>query len=112
MKFIGREEQLSKIEKEIQSDDMRTVLVYGRRRVGKSELIKQALQRTRARSIYYECKQVAEASNVQNPVYEGEHRRRSGRTDDGGGWKTGNRGKRRAGKREKDCLRGRSFLLF
>ena len=72
MKFIGREEQLSKIEKEIQSDDMRTVLVYGRRRVGKSELIKQALQRTRARSIYYECKQVAEASNVQNPVYEGE----------------------------------------
>ena len=66
MKFIGREEQLSKIEKEIQSDDMRTVLVYGRRRVGKSELIKQALQRTRARSIYYECKQVAEASNVQS----------------------------------------------
>ena len=84
MKFIGREEQLSKIEKEIQSDDMRTVLVYGRRRVGKSELIKQALQRTRARSIYYECKQVAEASNVQSLVYEGEHRGYCGRADDGG----------------------------
>ena len=47
----------------------------------------------------------------QNPVYEGEYRGRRGRTDDGGGGKTGNRGKRRAGKREKDCLRGRSFLL-
>ena len=40
----------------------------------------------------------------KNPVYEGEHRRRCGRTDDSGNWKTGNRGKRRAGKREKDCL--------
>lgn len=44
---------------------MRMLLIYGRRRVGKSELVKQALRRTEIKSIYYECRQVAEESNVQ-----------------------------------------------
>ena len=64
MKFFGREEQLSKIDKEINTDQMRMVLIYGRRRVGKSELVKQAISKTKEKSIYYECKQVAEASNT------------------------------------------------
>ncbi len=66
MQFIGREEQLSKIEKAISEDQMHVSLIYGRRRVGKSELVKQALQRTEVKSIYYECKQVTEASNTQS----------------------------------------------
>ena len=66
MQFIGREEQLSKIEKAISDDQMHVSLIYGRRRVGKSELVKQALQRTDVKSIYYECKQVTEASNTQS----------------------------------------------
>ena len=66
MQFIGREEQLSKIEKAISEDQMHVSLIYGRRRVGKSELVKQALQRTDVKSIYYECKQVTEASNTQS----------------------------------------------
>lgn len=42
------------------------ILVYGRRRVGKSELIKQCLRETDKRSIYYECRQTAEMSNVSS----------------------------------------------
>ena len=43
---------------------MSVVLIYGRRRVGKSELVKQMIRQSDIKSIYYECKQVAEASNV------------------------------------------------
>ena len=39
-------------------------MVYGRRRVGKNELIKQALTEVSGTKIYYECKQVAEKNNV------------------------------------------------
>lgn len=66
MKFIGRAEELRKIKREISRDELRTILVYGRRRVGKSELIKQALQESECKSIYYECKQVTEESNTQS----------------------------------------------
>lgn len=45
---------------------MRLMLIYGRRRVGKSALVKEALKESGIRSIYYECKQVTEASNVQS----------------------------------------------
>lgn len=64
MKFIGREEQLKKLQKIIYTDELTFTLIYGRRRVGKSELVKQALKQCKVRSIYYECKQVAQASNA------------------------------------------------
>ena len=66
MKFFGRTEQLKKLNKEMSSDDMRMALIYGRRRVGKSELVKYAIKNSGIKSIYYECRQVAEASNVQS----------------------------------------------
>ncbi|MDD3252139.1 MAG: ATP-binding protein [Lachnospiraceae bacterium] len=66
MRFIGRKEQLKKLNREITIDEMRMVLIYGRRRVGKSELVKQVLKSSGFKSIYYECKQVAEANNVQS----------------------------------------------
>ncbi len=69
MKFIGRKEQLNKLNRVIarsnKAEAMQTVLIYGRRRVGKSELVKQLLKNTAIQSIYYECKQVAEESNAQ-----------------------------------------------
>ena len=40
MKFIGRTRQLQQLEKELSADGMRFALIYGRRRVGKSELVK------------------------------------------------------------------------
>lgn len=65
MTFIGRERQLKQIFDAINSDSMQLVLIYGRRRVGKSELVKQALKMTSGRHIYYECRQVTEQNNVR-----------------------------------------------
>ena len=66
MKFIGREEQIKKIDKIISKNELSFSLIYGRRRVGKSELVKQVLKKNNVRSFYYECKQVAQASNVSS----------------------------------------------
>lgn len=66
MNFIGRTSELNRLKKEFASEEMRMSLIYGRRRVGKSWLVKQAIKESGIRSIYYECKQVAEASNVQS----------------------------------------------
>ena len=64
MKFIGRELELNKLNKIMKSDYFNFSLIYGRRRVGKSELVKKAMSDTSDKAIYYECKQVAEESNV------------------------------------------------
>ena len=64
MEFIGRENELEKLEREIGQDGFSAILIYGRRRIGKSELVKKALSETDVKSIYYECKQVAEESNA------------------------------------------------
>ncbi|MCF0106152.1 MAG: ATP-binding protein, partial [Holdemanella sp.] len=66
MKFIGRAEYIKKLEKQINTDDLSFSLIYGRRRVGKSELVKQIIRTSNVKSIYFECKQVAEKSNVQS----------------------------------------------
>ena len=57
--------ELSKLKRELSSDEMRMTLIFGRRRVGKSELVKQAIKELHTKSIYYECKQVTEESSVQ-----------------------------------------------
>lgn len=64
MKFIGREEQLKRLDRVINTDELTFSLIYGRRRVGKSELVKQAIKRNDVKSFYYECKQVSEAGNA------------------------------------------------
>ena len=64
MKFFGREIERKRLHKTMDMPGFSAILVYGRRRVGKSELIKQCLRESTAQSIYYECKQTAELSNV------------------------------------------------
>ena len=44
MGFIGRTQELSKLKQLMSSDDMSMALIYGRRRVGKSGLVKQAMK--------------------------------------------------------------------
>lgn len=66
MKFIGRIDDLKKLENQLSTDELSFSLIYGRRRVGKSELIKQLLKNSNMKSIYFECKQVAEESNVKS----------------------------------------------
>lgn len=64
MRFIGRKEELKKLNKVISSEEMSFALIYGRRRVGKSELVNQAIAKSKVKNLYYECKQVAQESNV------------------------------------------------
>lgn len=66
MNFYGRENQKKWIHRIFQSDRQETILIYGRRRIGKSELIKQCLRESEIRSIYFECKQTTEMNNVES----------------------------------------------
>ena len=66
MKFYGRKKELTQLKKFISSDEMLMSIIYGRRRIGKSELVKQAVKESSIKSIYYECKLVTEESNVQS----------------------------------------------
>lgn len=64
MNFIGRTDELKKLNKVFSLDEFTTSLIFGRRRVGKSELIKTALKKNSSIKIYYECKEVSGKSNV------------------------------------------------
>ncbi len=64
--FYGREEQKKKLLDMIQRKEQMISLIYGRRRIGKSELIKHILKKVEIPSIYYECKQTTEQNNVDS----------------------------------------------
>lgn len=64
--FYGREEQRKRLSDMINAQGQVVSLIYGRRRVGKSELIKQVLRESTVDSIYYECKQTTEQNNVDS----------------------------------------------
>ena len=62
--FLGREKYLHALKRLASRPGMQTALIYGRRRIGKSELVKQVLRGATSRKIYYACRQVAEASSA------------------------------------------------
>ena len=64
--FFGRKENIKAISKFFNSDKDSAALIYGRRRVGKTELIKHCLKGTKSTSIYYECKETSEINNVKS----------------------------------------------
>ena len=64
MTFLGRTREKKTLTQFYEHTGMNTALIYGRRRVGKSELIKQTLKECGTRSIYYECKQTSELNNA------------------------------------------------
>ena len=66
MTFFGRKRELTQLKNLISFDGMLMSLIYGRRRIGKSELVKQAIKESGTKSIFYVCKQVTEESNVQS----------------------------------------------
>ena len=66
MEFYGRQTQQKKLRALLRRDSMQIALVFGRRRVGKSELIKHCLRQEPERHIYYECKQTTEQNNVES----------------------------------------------
>ena len=63
-KFIGREQEISQLKGLYEGTDFQSSLVYGRRRIGKSELIKQSVKGSKLTVLYYECKQTSEKNNI------------------------------------------------
>lgn len=67
MKFIGRTQELKRLGNFLAHTEQANALVFGRRRVGKSELIKQALRANpNVTPIYFECRQTSEQDNVSS----------------------------------------------
>lgn len=62
--FIGRSEEISRINRMLSRNEQSVCLIYGRRRVGKTELIRHVLKESSIPSIYYECKETSEANNA------------------------------------------------
>lgn len=65
MKFIGRHREQDKLNALLQAPEQNAALIYGRRRVGKSELILECFRRAGIRTIYYECRQTTTADNTR-----------------------------------------------
>ena len=67
MSFIGRKREQERLLAQFSSPAQSATLVYGRRRVGKSELILHAMrQASGTRAIYYECRQTTAENNTRN----------------------------------------------
>lgn len=67
MKFIGRTQEIEQLNSLITADRFNSSLIYGRRRIGKTELIKHVLKNnSNIKSIYYECKYTSETNNVES----------------------------------------------
>lgn len=66
MKFFGRTTERKRLHHFLEQNHQSVSLIYGRRRVGKSELIKQLLKESDISGIYYECKQTTELNNVES----------------------------------------------
>ncbi len=63
--FIGRQEELKKLKKEISSDKKSAVLIYGKRRIGKSTLIAEALKGFKGTVIDHFCVQSSLEGNLE-----------------------------------------------
>lgn len=53
LKFLDREEEISEVEEKCESNKSEFVVIYGRRRIGKTELIKKFIEEKRA--FYFLC---------------------------------------------------------
>ncbi len=62
--FIGRENELKEIEEALSSDKFESILIYGRRRVGKTELINEAVKNEKRMVVRYECVKSTIAENL------------------------------------------------
>lgn len=63
--FVGREEELAALAQAFSSKGMEVIILYGRRRVGKTELIKEAFERTSLPWAYYVCSASGEEKDLR-----------------------------------------------
>lgn len=62
--FVGREEELVLLEHYLGKQKSHALLLYGKRRVGKSTLILKAVENSPCRVIYFECLQSSMDNNL------------------------------------------------
>ena len=63
--FYAREKELQILREKLRNERFESVLLYGRRRIGKTELIRQAAASFDGKFIYYECKRSLLGDNVE-----------------------------------------------
>ena len=64
--FWGRKEYKKQLDDFFSYEGQNVALVYGRRRVGKTQLIKHCVSSLKISSLYYECKETSEDNNVKS----------------------------------------------
>ncbi len=64
MEFIGREEESKAIDSILNKSGYQGCLIYGRRRMGKTELVKHCLMNKNVPFIMYQCKESSEQDNI------------------------------------------------
>lgn len=62
--FFGRTNEVKEIKEAIESPKFEAIMIYGRRRVGKTEIIKKATKETDVLTIHFECKKVSNKTNI------------------------------------------------
>ena len=62
--FFGRKEELMTIEEKISNNRFESFLIYGRRRIGKTELVREAIKKFKGTIIHYECKKSLYGDNI------------------------------------------------
>jgi len=65
MQFIGREKEQKEINRLLSAKGYQACIIYGRRRMGKTELIKHVLANTGVPFILYQCKESSEKENTE-----------------------------------------------
>ena len=66
--FYGRAKELQTIKTFLDKKGFFACLIYGRRRIGKSELIKHSIKDRKERIIYFEAKQTTEQNNIDSLI--------------------------------------------
>lgn len=66
MNFVGRINELNKLKDLYNSDCYEGIVVYGRRQIGKSELLKKSFELCDHKCIYFECTKATENMNTDN----------------------------------------------
>lgn len=62
--FFGRKLELELIKEKIENNKFESFLIYGRRRIGKTELVKEALKNIKYKVVHYECKKSLYGDNI------------------------------------------------
>ena len=65
MKFIGREDEINILKKAYETNNYEGIVIYGRRRIGKIELIKESFKYVDVTTLYYECVDAREETNAK-----------------------------------------------